>query len=70
MQNHEEWKKTIYDEAETKIVSKNETLKMKSNFKTKETTKKMHKNQSIQAMHGLRTMKKGRKLPLMKKKVK
>jgi len=29
-----------------------------------------HKNQSTQAMHGLKTMQKGRKLPLMKEKVK
>jgi len=40
MQNHEKRKKTTYDEAETKTMSKNETLKMKSKYQTKETTKK------------------------------
>jgi len=40
-------KKTTYDEAKIKTVSKNEPLKPQ--------------NQSTQVMHGLRTMKKGNK---------
>ena len=56
-------KKTTYDGAETKTVSKNEPLKIKSKCKTKQTTtKKKHKNQSTQVMHDLRTMKKRKKM--------
>jgi len=47
MQNREKRKKTTYDEAKTKTVSK--------------INPSNHKNQSTQVMHGLRTMKTGRK---------
>jgi len=47
MHNREKRKKTTYDEAKAKTVSKNNPSS--------------HKNHSTQVMHGLRTMKKGRK---------